>query len=148
MDDLELLPISEKYTAEIATWFQNDALSGEFTGSYKNAQQWSDATKLHPRREEWVALVGGHLVGYISLTTDQNHVGHITFAVKPHDRRHGIGNEILEQFLKRPEIKILPKVRSSVSHSNTAAQIILKKNGFSQARYDQEGALEFEKIIV
>lgn len=92
----------------------------------------------------WQVIRGNEAVAVVTIDIDGSNVGHINLAVMPSARRQGVGSQAIAKVVVTEDVKELRSLRASVSISNTAAQKILIKNGFSRLGNSPDGNLEFQ----
>lgn len=94
----------------------------------------------------WAAVrADGEVVAIATVSLNREHVGYMECRVKPSERRHGIGSQMVDYVLGRPEIKGLIHLRAAIDLSNISAQKTLEEQGFFRRGYTSDGRIEFSR---
>lgn len=140
MDDISLEPASKADLAEAAHWAGLDS-----PGSLLFKTHGRAAAEQHGGALRWAARQNNQLVGVVSMSVDEDRIGHLDMIVKPDERRQGIGTSMLEKTLLLPEVKETSWLRFTTKHGNVAAKGVLRENGFHERFVSEEGGLVFER---
>ncbi|MBI1857059.1 GNAT family N-acetyltransferase [Candidatus Saccharibacteria bacterium] len=142
MDTITIKKLEPSHLSQISEWFNTDAASTLF----KVPQLSSfDFGYLGSRFQGWVALDGDNIVAVVTIDVDEQNDGYLDFAVKPSERRQGIGDYVVANILKDPFVNNLGKLSASTTSDNSAAQRTLINNNFLKTGYTPEGYLKFER---
>lgn len=98
-----------------------------------------------PSSHQWVAVAGEEVIALSTIDLTEEHVGYLNCIVKPGHGRHGIGTRMIEYTLSQPSVKQLAHLHAAIDPSNTAAQKILNRYGFSRVGYHADGRIEYAR---
>jgi len=138
MNNLQVETQDAKYLERYENWFDR-ATTNILLKETRHLGLSSQDTQL------WTGSIDGEVIAVALFYIDEMHDGHLDFAVKPSERRQGIGTELMSRVLAEPLLKNSSKIQVEVATENTAGQKILQKNGFVRIGYTPEGLLEFIK---
>lgn len=140
MPDLNIVPLEHKHLAQTESWASSQNAAKTLL------KQPVLSVGPTPDAHGWAALDdGGRLMAIAAVRFDKEHVGYLECMVKPSERRRGIGSEILEYVLDRPEIRSLIHLHAAVAMSNISAQKSLDEHGFTRTGYTDDGRMEFAR---
>ena len=139
MQDLQIKPISSVGLAEYEPWFDNRSASDILF------KQPGHSTVAGRDLQAWSGVKDGEVVGVVIFHIDADNQGHLDFAVKPSERRKGIGYSMVALVTNEPTVRKVSKIHVSVGPENTAGQKILESKGFAHAGTTPEGYFNFEK---
>ena len=139
MQDLQVETLDTKYLAEYESWLNRRASTNLLLK--QSGYQALDS----PDNLAWTGSIAGEVVAVALYYIDEMRHGHLDVAVKPSERRHGIGAEIMTQVLADPTVKASISIQVVVEPENTAAQKIARKTGFVLTGHDPEGFLVFTR---
>lgn len=139
MPDLQVKSLDTKYVADYESWFDSRASTNILFKESKHSGLAS------PYSHAWTGSLDGEIVAVAILSVDEMRHNHLEFAVKPSERRQGIGSEMMSQVIAEPVITDALYTQVAVDPGNTAGQKILRHGGFAQTGYNPDGLLEFKK---
>lgn len=140
MADIKIVPADERQLSHVESWAVRNDSARVLLKSPRTPSTGLGRSSWH-----WVALKGDEVVAVSTLELNKEHVGYITCVVKPGHQRQGIGSKLFEFTLSQPEAKDLIHLRAAIDQSNTPAQKILNRYGFSRVGYDANGRIEFSR---
>src|SRR5579862_3806908 len=121
MQSLVIEAIDPAHLAEYEGWFgQQSAASFLLKEAHYSNWSGSDA-------RAWVGRADGSVIGVAVVTLDTPHHGHLDLAVKPSERRQGLGGIFMQQLLAEPAVKALAHLQVAVETGNTAGQKLLER---------------------
>ena len=136
MEPIELEEADKFDIARYQNWLEEGASSGLLLGSSVDHVKGGTPSA-------WLAKIDGVIVATVTIVQEDQH-SYISLGVDPSKRRQGIGSRTLSQLLLESSVMQIRSLHARVSTSNTGAQKMLIKNGFSKLGYTQEGRLDFE----
>lgn len=142
MDDLIIRSASARDLEEARHWLNKDSgITDALTAGNPNRAP----IDLTNAEDCWAAELQGELVALASFSEDRERRAHIGFIVNPARRREGIAKAFIPRLLEHQDIKRFAKVVCTPALSNTAALKILRRAGFYQTGYDDNGLVVFER---
>ena len=139
MQDLHIELLETKHLEEYGSWLDHRAT----TNLLLKQSNYQDLDS--PETQAWAGSIAGEVVAVALLYLDEARHGHLDFAVKPSERRHGIGAEMMTQVLADPVVKDLINIQVVVEPENIAGQKIARKTGFVLTGSNPEGFLVFTR---
>ena len=143
MADIKLEVASEAALAEANRWASFDSATPRLFKTHEHGNTIVPKAGV----QYWVAKLADRSVGFVSLSTDQQHHAQLDFIVRHDERRQGIGEKIVQKILVQPELKAVTRVIAAVKMGNTAGEKVLRANGFHHAGFDEQGDIKFEKKL-
>lgn len=138
MHDLRIEPLDIKQLSFYEGWFDQATVD-------MLLKQTKHLGLVNKDTHAWRGSVDGEVVTVALLSITEVYHGHLDFAVKPSERRHGIGAEMMSRMLVEPLVKKLSSLQVAVEPENTAGQKVLHNASFVQTGYSPEGLLEFRR---
>ena len=139
MQDLQVEPLDIKYLSLYEAWFDQRA------ANYSLFKQSKLQDISSHNSWAWAGRIANEVVAVALFHLDDMRKGRLNIAVKPSERRHGIGAKLTDLILKEPALKNSTSIFVSVEPENIAGQKILVKNGFSKVDFNEEGLIDFVK---
>lgn len=140
MADLKIVPLTQKHLAQLEGW-----------SSSQNADDTLfklPVPSLAPTSDTfgWAALDNkGKVMAVATVQLNKEHIGYLECRVRPTERRHGIGSQIVEYVLGQPRVEGLIHLRAAIDMSNVSAQKTLDEHGFYRRGYTSDGRIEFSR---
>ena len=141
MGNVTFTTLTDELAAGIENWLQPEAAETLL----KQRQTHTFGDTFGATTDSWVALLDGTPVAIGAVHTDTTRTGYLDFYVRPSERRHGIGAELVSYILDQPPVRSLSRLEALVEPDNTAAQKILNHKGFSQVGYADDNRIRFER---
>ena len=138
MHGLQISPVDKKDLINYENWFD---LRGANYLLFKQSKHGPLADQDLKDVKVWTGSIAGDTVAVALYYQDETRRGFLDLAVRPSERRHGIGAEMTERILEEEALKNSPTVQVDVEPENTAAQKILHGAGFVHTGHNSEGWL-------
>ena len=137
---VDIVPLKPEHLAEAEGWSSGqNAAKALFKLPGASMKPTSDT-------HGWAAVnPNGKALAIAIVKLNEEHVGYLECMVKPSERRHGIGSDIVKYVLEQPEIKGLIHFRAAIDFDNISAQKTLEEKGFFRRGYTADGRIEFSR---
>lgn len=135
-DDITIEPLSPGFVDQIEGWSNPEAV---------RVLRGLPETGVVGDQMGWVAVVGGQPIAVATVNAAGSATGFLDFAVKPEERRQGVGARLVAYVLDQAAVNRFARLSAAVELDNTAAQKILTRNGFSRVGFATDGRLEYER---
>lgn len=140
MDDITIVPLKHEHLAQVEGW------SSSQNAAKALLKLPGTTLSLTSDMHGWAAVgADDHVMAIATVKLNKEHVGYMECRVKPSERRHGLGSQIVEYVLSQPEIKGLIHLRAAIDLANISAQKTLDEQGFFRRGYTADGRIEFSR---